>query len=74
MDPTLLLLIAVASGVAVVAVLVIRRRERAAEGPSTPPETPLAVSTEGMKICPRCGMGNLWTDRTCISCKAPLKG
>jgi hypothetical protein len=37
-------------------------------------ESPFAVSTEGHKICPKCGMGNLWTDRTCISCGGPLKG
>jgi hypothetical protein len=72
-DTTLLLLIAIAAGVAIVSVLAIRRRERAASTPSAT-ESPFAVSTEGMKICPKCGMGNLWTDRTCISCKAPLKG
>ncbi|MCJ7710129.1 MAG: hypothetical protein MUQ32_04790 [Chloroflexi bacterium] len=44
--------------------------------PSTPEgsDSPFGVSTEGMKICPKCGMGNLWTDRACISCRAPLKG
>ena len=34
----------------------------------------LGVSTEGEKRCPSCGMGNLWTDRNCISCKARLPG
>lgn len=74
MDTTLLLLLAVAAGIAIVAVLAIRRREQAATPSGPPPESPFAVSTEGMKICPKCGMGNLWTDRTCISCKAQLKG
>ena len=33
--------------------------------PTTPDgsDSPFAVSTEGMKICPKCGMGNLWTER-----------
>jgi hypothetical protein len=37
-------------------------------------ESPIAVSTEGMKICPKCGMGNLWTERRCSACGAGLKG
>jgi hypothetical protein len=37
-------------------------------------DSPIAVSTEGMKICPRCGMGNLWTERTCSACGSGLKG
>jgi uncharacterized protein (DUF983 family) len=37
-------------------------------------ESPFAVSTEGEKRCPNCGMGNLWTDRNCISCNAKLPG
>lgn len=32
-----------------------------------------AVSTEGQKRCPSCGMGNMWTDATCISCGAALR-
>ena len=46
------------------------RRPATSEGS----ESALGVSTEGMKICPKCGMGNLWMDRSCISCQAPLKG
>lgn len=38
------------------------------------PESPFAVSTEGEKRCPYCGMGNLWTDDRCISCGADLPG
>jgi hypothetical protein len=72
MDSTLLLALAIALAVAVIAVLLIRRRQRA-EAPG-PAESQVAVSTEGMKICPKCGMGNLWTDRACISCNGPLKG
>jgi len=74
MDPTLLLVLAIAAAVAVVAVLLIRRRERAEAEAASPVESQFAVSTEGEKICPKCGMGNMWTDRNCISCRAPLKG
>ena len=37
-------------------------------------ESSLSVSSEGMKVCPHCGMGNLWTERTCSSCGTALKG
>ena len=74
MDPTLVLVLAIAAAVAVAAVMLIRRRERAEAEAGAPGESQFAVSTEGEKICPKCGMGNLWTDRTCINCRAPLKG
>lgn len=73
MDLVYVIVLAVAVIVAVVAVDSIRHRRRR---PATleGDDSELAVSTEGMKVCPNCGMGNLWTDRTCMSCKAPLKG
>lgn len=37
-------------------------------------ESPLAVATEGMTMCSKCGMGNLWTERRCSACGAGLKG
>ena len=38
-------------------------------------ESQFAVSTEGTKICPRCGMGNLWTERRrARPAEAPLQG
>ena len=71
MDLVYLVVLAVAVIIAIISVDAIRRRRPAApEGP----ESQFAVSTEGMKVCPKCGMGNLWTDRTCMSCRAPLKG
>jgi hypothetical protein len=70
MDQTLLFLIA-AAAVGIVATLFILRSQRRA---AVPPESPFAASTEGEKRCPHCGMGNLWTDRTCISCGRPLPG
>src|SRR5450759_3885273 len=74
MDQTHLLLLAIAVVVALGAVAIIRDRIRHEEAGATSPDLPFAVSSEGMKICPKCGMGNLWTDRTCMTCKAALKG
>ncbi len=73
MDQTYVIAFAVAVMVALASlgfILVRPRRPTTPEGS----DSPFAVSTEGEKICPKCGMGNLWTDRTCISCQAPLKG
>jgi hypothetical protein len=72
-DQTYLLVLAVALVVALGALFAMLLRPRK---PATPEgsESTFAVSTEGMKICPKCGMGNLWTDRSCISCRTPLKG
>jgi hypothetical protein len=56
----------------ILATLLILRRERRALEP--PHESPFAASTEGEKRCPKCGMGNLWTDDRCISCGAKLPG
>jgi uncharacterized protein (DUF983 family) len=38
------------------------------------PDSPIGVATEGMKACPQCGMGNLWTERSCSACGTDLKG
>ncbi len=35
-------------------------------------ESQYGVSTEGETLCPKCGMGNQWTDATCVSCGAKL--
>lgn len=74
MDPTTQLLLLIASlGVLALALVTIKRRQRL-EREATTRENPYATSTEGEKRCPNCGMGNLWTDRNCISCKARLPG
>lgn len=67
MDQVALVVLIAAAIVGILAVIVILRRGR-------PKESPFASSTEGEKICPNCGMGNMWTDRTCISCGGPLRG
>ena len=69
---TLLLLVGVAA-VGLAAVLLILRREQHERDDATR-EDRFGVSTEGEKVCPKCGMGNLWTERRCISCGSGLKG
>jgi uncharacterized protein (DUF983 family) len=74
MDQMVLLLLALAAAVAVAALAIAASRRDTAERDAGPADAPLAVSTEGMKVCPRCGMGNLWTERTCSACGSALKG
>jgi hypothetical protein len=71
MPPEFLALV-LAAAIGVLAILVIIRRQRREAQPE--PESPYAASTEGEKRCPKCGMGNLWTDARCISCGADLPG
>lgn len=66
-----LIALTLAAGVGISATLAILRRQRRDQHP---PESPFAASTEGEKRCPKCGMGNLWTDDRCISCGAKLPG
>jgi hypothetical protein len=70
---TQLLALVIAVAVLAVAILLIRNRQRR-DRKDAAGESPYATSTEGEKRCPKCGMGNLWTDRTCISCGARLPG
>jgi hypothetical protein len=73
-DQTSEILLLIASvGVLLLAVLTITGRHRRERAAATR-ESPFGTSTEGEKRCPNCGMGNLWTDRDCISCKARLPG
>ena len=73
-DQTSQILLLIASvAVLALALVTIKRRQRL-EREAASRESPYAMSTEGEKRCPNCGMGNLWTDRTCISCKANLPG
>ncbi len=66
-------IVIIAAVVGLVAVILIMRRVRHQEEEATA-ESPFAASTEGEKRCPKCGMGNLWTDDRCISCGAHLRG
>jgi hypothetical protein len=67
MDQMPVYAVLVALVVIVVAAVLIVIRERS-EKPLEPDERPFATSTEGMKRCPTCGVGNLVTDATCTSC------
>jgi hypothetical protein len=72
-DQTIRLLALIAAAtLGMIATLGILRRQRHEAEP--PHESPYATSTEGLKRCPSCGMGNLVTDGTCSSCGKPLPG
>ena len=74
MDQLLLVLLVMAAAIAIAAMLLSRTRRRAELAAMGPPESQYAVSTEGMKVCPKCGMGNMWTGRQCSACGASLQG
>jgi hypothetical protein len=61
-----------AAVVALLAALAVMHKERHAAAEAVASQ--FAVSTEGEKRCPHCGMGNLWLDRNCISCGKRLPG
>lgn len=63
---TQILALVLVAALGIAAAILILRRDRVTT--EVPRETPYAVSTEGMKRCPSCGMGNLVTDATCSSC------
>jgi hypothetical protein len=73
MELTPLLWVAIGAAVlaAALAALAIARRP---DPPPSSTDDPFAVSTEGMKICHECGMGNLWTERSCSACGSSLRG
>jgi hypothetical protein len=68
MDQLIILAAGLAGVAGILASLALVRRAR------VPKESPFAVSTEGEKRCPKCGMGNLVSDARCISCGADLPG
>jgi hypothetical protein len=67
---TSLVLLVVAAVIGVVAVAAILRR--GSSSTATAPESPFAASTEGMKRCPNCGVGNLVTESKCSNCGKKL--
>lgn len=73
MDQTSLLVLVVAIVTATVALGAIATRPRAAPR-GAGADSPIGVATEGMKVCPGCGMGNLWTERRCSACRSELRG
>lgn len=74
MDQTqLLLILVVAAAIGLLSIIVMLRRQRR-DRVDPAAESEFAVSTEGSKRCPTCGMGNAWTEATCISCGGRLPG
>ncbi len=73
MDQPFLIALLVALVVVLLALARIMTRPRPS-AIETAGETSIGVSTEGMKLCPKCGMGNLWTERSCSGCGSALKG
>jgi hypothetical protein len=71
MDGLLLPALVAAAITGLVAVILIQWRRRH-EDKVDAPDRPLAASTEGMKVCPKCGLGNMWTGRTCSACGSRL--
>jgi hypothetical protein len=72
MDRDVAVLFVIAAAVGVSTLLAMVRRDRLNARATA--ESPFAASTEGETRCPKCGMGNLWTDATCISCGVRLPG
>ena len=71
MPYVLALVLAATVVMAALARMITRPRARAHDGPS---DSRMAISTEGMKVCPRCRMGNMWSERTCSACGSRLRG
>jgi len=68
MDQQLLLLALLgACAVALLALLVRLGRERRERTEATR-ESPIAMSSEGQKLCPSCATANAWTDSRCVGC------
>lgn len=69
MDKYVAIILILIAAFGMLAMLVIVHRERVATRAAL--ESPFAASTEGGTRCPKCGMGNLWTE-DCISCGTRL--
>lgn len=68
MDQQLLLLALLGTcAVAMLALLLRLGRERRERTDATR-ESPIAMSSEGVKLCPSCAAENMWTDTSCVGC------
>ncbi len=68
---SLLLALLGACAVAILALLLHLRRERRQRTEATR-ESPIAMSSEGQKLCPSCATANLATDTRCVGCGRQL--
>lgn len=73
MDQSFLLVLVLAVIVALGAMGVMRARPSSGSREAGE-DSPFGTSTEGMKMCPKCHMGNLWTERRCSQCGRQLAG
>jgi hypothetical protein len=73
MDRDVAILLVVFAAIGMLATLMILRRDRL-EARAASTESQFAVSTEGEKRCPKCGLGNLVTSGTCAGCGTQLAG
>jgi hypothetical protein len=60
-----------ACAVAMLALFLRVRRERGEREAATR-DSPIAMSSEGVKLCPSCATENLWLDSRCVGCGRPL--
>jgi len=67
----LLAALLVACGVGILATILVLGRQRREREDATR-DSPIAMSSEGVKLCPHCAAENLWTDTRCVSCGRPL--
>jgi len=72
MDREMGIVLVIIAGFGMLSMLMIVRRERLQAAGAA--ESQFAVSTEGEKRCPKCGLGNLVTSATCAGCEARLPG
>jgi hypothetical protein len=68
MDQQLLLLALLGvCAIAMISLFARVRRERIEKDDATR-ESPIAMSSEGVKLCPSCATENLWMDARCVQC------
>lgn len=73
MDQQQLLLVALIAAAAIGLLAIVARvaRERD-ELDAAGRDSPIAMSSEGVRLCPHCAAENVWTDSGCIGCGRPL--
>jgi hypothetical protein len=72
MDQQVLLLALLAAVAIAVFALLVRVSWQRRERDEATRESPIAMSSEGVKLCPSCAAENLWTDTRCVSCGRSL--
>jgi uncharacterized paraquat-inducible protein A len=72
MDLNLLLLALLGACVVGILALLVRIARERGERDDATRESPIAMSSEGVKLCPGCATENLWTDTRCVRCGRKL--